>query len=113
MRKALVALATLVMAGSPAWAQTTAPMERPVAPMAPPTPIEPGKVQPMAVEGKIKTLDPWNKTLTLEDGTALAIPESSLMTGLKEGTRVIVSYLGIGQEKVVTSVIQIRESPKS
>lgn len=115
MRQALVVLATLVMAGSPAWAQTTAPMERPVAPTAPPTPIEPGKVQPMAVEGKIKTLDQWNKTLTLEDGTALAIPESesAWMTGLKEGTRVIVSYLGIGEEKVVTSIIQIRESPKS
>ena len=113
MRQALVALATLVMAGSPAWAQTTAPMERPVAPTAPPTPTEPGKVQPMAVEGKIKTLDQWNKTLTLEDGTTLAIPESGWMTGLKEGTRVIVSYLGIGEEKVVTSVIQIRESPKS
>lgn len=113
MRQALVALVTLVMAGSPTWAQTTPPTERPAGPTAPPTPAEPGKVQPTAVQGKIKTLDQWNKTLTLEDGTTFAIPGSVAMTGLKEGTRVIVSYLGIGEEKVVTSVIQIRESPKS
>lgn len=113
MRQALVALVTLVMAGSPTWAQETRPMERPAGPTAPLTSAAPSKAQPTAVQGKIKTLDPSGKTLTLEDGTTLTIPESVGMTGLKEGTRVIATYEGNGEQKVVTSLIQIRESSRS
>lgn len=113
MRQALVALVTLVMAGSPTWAQTTPPTQRPAGPTAPPTPTEPSKAQPTAVQGKIKTLDPSSKTLTLEDGTTLTVPESVGMTGLEEGARVIVTYEGTGEQKVATSVIQIRESSRS
>jgi len=113
MRQALIVLVTLVMAGSPTWAQMTPPMLRPSGPTAPPTPAEPSRAQPTAVQGKIKTLDPLSKTLTLEDGTTLTIPGSVATTGLKEGTRVIVTYEGNGGQKVVTSVIQVRESSKS
>jgi Protein of unknown function (DUF1344) len=112
MRQALVALVVLVLAGSPAWAQTTMTSTmRPAGPTAPPTRVEPSKAQPTAVEGKIKTLDLSSKTLTLEDGTALKMPESIGVTGLEEGTRVIVTYKGDRDQKVVTSLIQLRESP--
>ena len=113
MRQALAALVTLVMVGSPVWAQTEPPVAKPAAPVAPPTAVQPTKDQPTAVEGKVKTLDLSSKTLTLDDGTTLTIPESVGMTGLKEGTRVIVTYKGNGDQKVVTSLIQVRESPKS
>ncbi len=113
MRQALVALVTLVMAGSPAWAQTMQTTERPAGPLAPPTRVEPSKTEPTAIEGKIKNVDQSSKSLTLEDGTTLTIPESVETTGLKEGTRVIVTYKGNGDQKVVTSLIQVRESPQS
>ena len=113
MRQALVALVTLVLACSPAWAQTMPPPARPAGPAAPTTPAQPSNTQPTAVEGKIKTLDPSSKTLTLEDGTTLTIPDSIKVTGLQEGTKVIVTYKGSGDQKVVTSLIQVREAPES
>ena len=113
MRQALVALVTLVLAGSPTWAQTMPPTERPVGPVAPPTRVEPSKTEPTAIHGKIKTLDQSSetKTLTLEDGTTLTIPNSISVSGLEEGTKVIVTYKGSGDQKVVTSLIQVREVP--
>lgn len=113
MRHALVVLVALALAGSPAWAQTMPPTARPAGPMAPPTPVEPSKVQPTAVEGKIKTLEQSSetKTLTLEDGTTFTIPNSIAVSGLEEGTKVIVTYKGSGDQKVATSLIQVREVP--
>jgi hypothetical protein len=90
--------------------QTT---ERPAGPLAPPTRVEPSKAEPTAIEGKIKNLDQSSetKTLTLEDGTTLTIPNSIAVSGLEEGTKVIVTYKGSGDQKVVTSLIQVREAP--
>jgi hypothetical protein len=67
----------------------------------------------MAVQGRIKSLDRSAKTMTLEDGTALTIPQSVATTGLQEGERVIVTYERKGEEKLVTSVIQVREPSES
>lgn len=113
MRQVLAALVTLWLVGSPAWAQMKPPMQNPPGPLAPPTPAEPRRLQPTAVQGKIKSLDPSSNTMTLEDGTTLTIPESVAATGLKEGTRVIVTYNADNGQKVVTSVIQVRESSRS
>ena len=113
MQRLLAALVTLLMAGSPAWAQMTPPMQRPPGPLAPSPPAEPEKPQPTAVQGKIKSLDPSSNTMTLEDGTTLTIPESVATTGLKEGTRVIVTYNADNGQKVATSVIQVRKPSKS
>jgi uncharacterized protein DUF1344 len=113
MRQALATVIALFMAGSLAWAQTMPPMQSPSGPTAPPTPVEPRRLQPTAVQGRIKSLDRSSNTMTLEDGTTLTIPQSVAATGLEEGTRVIVTYEANGDEKVVTSLIQVRESSKS
>ena len=105
MQQALAVLVTLLMAASPAWAQMSPPMQSPSGPLAPPTPAEPRRLQPTAVQGRIKSLDRSSNTMTLEDGTTLTIPESIGATGLVEGTRVIVTYKADGGQKVVTSVI--------
>lgn len=113
MRQVLPVLVTFWMVVSPAWAQMMPPMQSPPGPLAPPTRAELRRLQPTAVQGKIKSLDPSSNTMTLEDGTSLTIPESIAATGLKEGTRVIVTYNADNGQKVVTSVIQVRESSKS
>jgi len=58
------------------------------------------------VEGKIKSLDPSGKMLTLEDGTQLTIPPTvSVQRGaLKEGAMVKASFEEKGGQKIVTSL---------
>jgi len=113
MRQALSVLVALLMTGSSVWAQSMPPIQSPFGPTAQPTPAVPGELQPMAVQGRIKSLDRSANTMTLEDGTALTIPESVATTRLQEGERVIVTYKRKGEEKLVTSVIQVREPSES
>ena len=113
MWQTLTVLVTLLMTGSSVWAQTMPPIQGPSGPTAQPTPAVPRELQPMAVQGRIKSLDRSAKTMTLEDGTALTIPQSVATTGLQEGERVIVTYERKGEEKLVTSVIQVREPSES
>jgi hypothetical protein len=108
MRRVLPMLAILVMVETPAWTQTTPPIPAPLGPVVEPTPAKPTEPPAMAVQGKIKSLDQWNKTLTLEDGTTLRIPESVGTIALKEGERVIATYKVKDGKKVATSVIQVR-----
>ncbi|HSB70659.1 MAG TPA: hypothetical protein VLT62_15135 [Candidatus Methylomirabilis sp.] len=58
------------------------------------------------VEGKIKSLDPSGRMLTLEDGTRLMIPPTvSVPRGtLKEGAIVKASFEERSGQKVVTSL---------
>ena len=64
----------------------------------------PGAMQ--HVEGKIKSLDPSGRMLTLEDGTQLTIPPTvSVPRGtLKEGAIVKASFEEKSGQKVVTSL---------
>jgi Protein of unknown function (DUF1344) len=58
------------------------------------------------VEGKIKSLDPSGRMLTLEDGTQLTIPPTVNVPrgALKEGAIVKASFTEQGGQKVVTSL---------
>ena len=61
---------------------------------------------PMAektLEGKVKTVDPAKKQVTLEDGTTLTIPPTVKVEwgSVKPGAMVMVSYVEAGQQKTV------------
>ncbi len=60
----------------------------------------------MEVQGKVKSVDPSGRMVTLEDGTQLTIPPSlNIPRGmLKEGTIVKASFEERGGQKVVTSM---------
>lgn len=113
MLRALAMLAILLVAGSPAGAQVIPPLPMPLGPVVEPTPAKPTEPPAMAVQGKIKSFDQWSKTITLEDGTTLRIPESVATTALKEGARVIATYEEKGGQKVATSVIRVRPASTS
>lgn len=58
------------------------------------------------IRGKIKSVDPSGRTLTLEDGTQLMIPGNVNVQSkdLRPGADVRVSYSDRGSDKVVTSI---------
>ena len=58
------------------------------------------------VQGKIKTMDTTGRTLVLEDGTQLAIPDNLRINrkDLQPGTEVKASYDMIGGQKVITAI---------
>jgi len=61
------------------------------------------------LEGKIKSVDPSGKMVTLEDGTKLTIPPTLAIekTALQPGTNVMASYEEKSGQKVATSLIVI------
>ena len=58
------------------------------------------------IEGKIKSVDPTGRMVTLEDGTRLTIPATMKVDGrtLQPGADVKASYEARGSEKVVTAI---------
>ena len=110
MRYIVATLAIVLVIGPPAWPETPPPLPAPAGPGAEPTPPNPREPQAMAVQGKIQSLDPSNKTMTLEDGTTLTISESVATTALHTGARVIATYKEQGGHKVAISVIRVRPS---
>ena len=66
----------------------------------------PGASQTKQVEGKITSVDPSGRMLTLDDGTQLTIPPTANIKRetLKEGAMVKASYEDRGGQKVVTSM---------
>lgn len=69
-------------------------------------PGAPGAGRAMQVEGKIKSVDPSGRMVTLEDGTQLTIPPALNISRetLKEGAIVKASFEERGGQKVVTSM---------
>ena len=61
------------------------------------------------VEGKIKSVDPSGKMVTLDDGTKLTIPPTLTIEkkALQPGTNVKASYEEKSGQKVATSLIVI------
>ena len=59
------------------------------------------------VQGKIKSVDPSGKMVTLDDGTMLTIPPALKIEkqALKPGTNVKASYEEKGGEKVATALM--------
>ncbi len=113
MRPEMPVLAMLVMVGSPAWAQMTPPLGTSLNPMTQPRAVKREARPAMAVQGTIKSLDWSSMTMTLDDGTMLTLAKSVGTSGLKEGSRVIATYEDKDRQKVATSVIQVREAPRS
>ena len=66
----------------------------------------PGASQTKQVEGKIKSVDPSGRMLTLDDGTQLTLPPTANIQRetLKEGALVKASYEERSGQKVVTSM---------
>jgi len=62
------------------------------------------------VEGKIQSVDPSGRMVTLEDGTQLLIPENVRVqrAALKEGATVKASYVERNGQKIVTA-IEVKE----
>jgi uncharacterized protein DUF1344 len=58
------------------------------------------------VQGKIKSVDPTGRMVTLEDGTQLMIPPTLRIAreDLKPGADVKASYEDMGKQKVVTAI---------
>lgn len=80
-----------------------------VAAQGSPAPAPAGKAAAAAkseVRGKIKSVDPAGRTVLLEDGTRLMIPESVNVNqaDLKPGATVKASVQEKGGQKVVTSI---------
>jgi Cu/Ag efflux protein CusF len=106
MSRTFAAVVVLSLSGAAAaWSQMTpstqsqpAPMDKPAAQSAAPEAKE--------IQGTIKNVDRTKKTLTLEDGTTLAIPASVMVSpdSLKKGARVRATYEEQGSQKVVTSL---------
>lgn len=115
MKRAFASLVALFLAGSSAWAgQMTPPRkDQPGAPTM--AAAQPGAPMEKEVEGKIKTLDTSGKSVTLEDGTKLTIPDSlkAARGTLKEGAMLKATYQEMGGEKVLTSIQVLLEQKKS
>jgi hypothetical protein len=65
------------------------------------------------VQGKIKSVDPTGKMVTLDDGTMLTIPPTLKVEkqALKPGTNVKASYEQKGAEKVATALMVMPSTP--
>ena len=106
LRRTLFVLVALLVAMPVGWVSDVHAQATPGA-QAPPAA---GKMQ--QVEGKIKSLDPSGRMLTLEDGTQLTIPPSvNVSRGtLKEGAMVKASFEERSGQKVVTS-LEVQAGP--
>jgi len=108
MKKWLALVAAVVVIGSlvgAASAQTQAPAPatpKPAAPAAPASPASPAGME-KSIEGKIKSVDPAGKMLTLQDGTQFMIPSGVKLTKteLTPGANVKVAYEEKNGEKVI------------
>jgi Cu/Ag efflux protein CusF len=106
MSRTFAAVVALSLSGAAAaWPQMTpstrsqpAAMDKPAAPSAAPEAKE--------VRGTIKSVDRTKMTLTLEDGTTLAVPASVMVApdSLKKGAQIRATYEEQGNQKVVTSL---------
>jgi Cu/Ag efflux protein CusF len=79
---------------------------------------QPETLEAKEVEGRIKSLDPSAKSVTLEDGTTLAIPDSlkAARGVLKKGAMVKATYQEKDGQKVLTSIkvwLELEEKPIS
>lgn len=114
MSRTFVAVTALSILGSaPAWAQMT-PSAQNQPPAMDKAPAESTKPEAKEIQGTIKSVDRTKKTLTLEDGTTLAIPTSVKVApdALKEGAKVNATYVEQGGQRVVTS-LQVQPASKS
>lgn len=119
MRQASATLVALLLVGSVAWAgDMTSTAERQPEPAVREAAAQPETLEAKEVEGRIKSLDPSAKSVTLEDGTTLAIPDSlkAARGVLKKGAMVKATYQEKDGQKVLTSIkvwLELEEKPIS
>jgi Cu/Ag efflux protein CusF len=99
-RRTLLILLALLVAVPVGWASDIYAQAGPQAPGAP------GAGALKQVEGKIKSVDPSGRMVTLDDGTQLTIPPALNIPRetLKEGAILKASFEERGGQKVVTSM---------
>jgi Cu/Ag efflux protein CusF len=56
------------------------------------------------IEGKVQSVDPVAKTVTLEDGTTLMVREAAMLKDIQPGRLIKASYREQGGSKVATSL---------
>ena len=101
MKRALATVALVVAFAPTAWAGEMTPANR-----MQPLHAKPGMSDAKEIEGMIESMDRSGKSVTLEDGTTLTIPDS-LKAGraiLKEGAMLRATYQEKGGEKIATSL---------
>jgi len=106
-------VALSILGSAPAWAQMT-PSAQNKPPAMDKAPAQSTKPEAKEIQGTIKSVDRTKKTVTLEDGTTLAIPASVKVTpdALKEGAKVNATYVEQGGQRVVTS-LKVQPASKS
>ena len=112
--RTFAAIAALCVLGSAAaWAQMT-PSAQNKPPAMEKAPVESAKPEAKVIQGTIKSVDRSKKTVTLEDGTTLAIPSSVKVApdALKKGAKVSATYEEQGGQRVVTA-LHVEPPPKS
>jgi len=112
--RTFAAIAALSVLGSAAaWAQMT-PSAQNKPPAMDKAPAQSTKPEAKEIQGTIKSVDRTKKTLTLEDGTTLAIPATVNVApdALKKGAKVNATYVEQGGQRVVTS-LQVQSPSKS
>ncbi len=100
-------LAAPVVSSAEAIAQTYQPGAPPAGPKAPAEkPQAPAPEKEQEIQGKIKSVDPSGKEVTLEDGTKLMLPDQVKVNRnlLKEGATVKARFKEEGGQKVVIRI---------
>ncbi len=106
-------VALSVLGSAPAWAQM-----KPSAQSQPPAMDKPApqsmKPEAKEIQGTIQSVDRTKKSVTLEDGTTLAIPATVKIApdALKKGAKVSATYEERDGQRVVTS-LHLESAPKS
>jgi len=136
MKQAFAIITALVLAASVGWPAVTMAQQQQMPPGSPPgAPMTPAEKAPVEkapapgmqkeqgkehdVQGKIMSVDPSGKEVTLDNGTKLTIPEQIKVnrSALKEGATVQARYKEEGGNKVVTKITvrpeKRSEKPKS
>jgi len=107
MKRTFATLALVVAFAPNVWAGEMMPTGPTQPPALTDSPVQPGRMSDAkAIEGKIKSVDGSGKSVTLEDGTTLAIPDSlkAARPILKQGAMLRATYKEKGGEKVATSL---------
>ena len=106
MSRTLVAVVALSLSGAAAaWSQMTPSTQSQPAAMDKPA-VQSAAPEAKEIHGTIKSVDRTKMTLTLEDGTTLAVPASVMVApdSLKKGAQIRARYEEQGSRKVVTSL---------
>jgi len=104
MKHILVAPFVILLSGATVWAGEMVPGAQQQPGAVQESPAQPDMAPVKQIEGKISTIDRDRKSVTLDDGTKLLIPDSlrTSLSALKEGATLRAMYEEKDGQKVVT-----------